>query len=59
MQYTDVFRCNIVDVCDNTDTIEVIGHPNKINAFIKLLKNYGIKKIARTGPTAVSRGMSV
>ena len=37
MHYTDVFRCNIVDVCDNTVTIEVIGHPNKINAFIKLL----------------------
>ncbi len=55
-QYTDVFRCNIVDVCDNSVTIEVIGHPNKINAFIKLLKHYGIKKIARTGPTAVARG---
>ena len=38
-QYTDVFRCNIVDVCDNSVTIEVIGHPNKINAFIKLLKH--------------------
>ncbi len=58
MQYTEVFRCNIVDVCDNAITLEVIGHPNKINALIKLLKNYGIKKIARTGPTAVSRGSS-
>ncbi len=56
MQYTDIFRGNIIDVSDHNVTIEVTGHPNKIEALIKLLKNYGIRKIARTGPTALSRG---
>ena len=56
MQYTNIFRGKIIDVCDNNVTIEITGDPEKINALIKLLKGFGILKIARTGPTAVSRG---
>ena len=29
----------------------------KINAFISLVESYGIKRIARTGLTAMSRGV--
>lgn len=56
MQYANIFRGKIIDVCDNTITIEMTGDPEKINALISLLKPFGIKKIARTGPTAVERG---
>lgn len=58
MQYVNIFRGKIIDVCDNNVTIEITGAPSKIDALIRLLKGYGIKKIARTGPTAVSRGLT-
>ena len=56
MQYTNIFRANIVEVCEKTLTIELTGDIEKLNAFISLLQPYGIKKISRTGLTAISRG---
>jgi len=58
IQYTNIFRGKIIDVATTTLTIEITGDPEKINALISLLKGFGIKKIARTGPTAISRGPS-
>jgi len=58
IQYTNIFRGKIIDVATTTLTIEITGDPEKINALIALLKGFGIKKIARTGPTAISRGAS-
>ena len=46
----------IIDVCDDFITMEVTGNPEKIDSFLRLLKPFGIKKIARTGPTAIARG---
>ena len=56
IQYTDIFRANIIDVSDNNITIQVTGNPNKIDSFLRLVKPFGIIKIARTGPTAIARG---
>ena len=57
MQYTNIFRAKIVDVTEETLLIELTGDKQKINAFISLVENYGIKKIARTGLTAMARGV--
>ena len=57
MQYTNIFRANIVDVTEETLIIELTGDIEKIDAFISLLKGYGIKKISRTGLTAMARGV--
>lgn len=57
MQYANIFRAKIVDVTEETLIIELTGDMEKINAFISLLKGYGIKKISRTGLTAMSRGI--
>lgn len=57
MQYTNIFRAKIVDVTEETLIIEMTGDMEKINAFISLLEGYGIKKISRTGLTAMSRGV--
>lgn len=53
---TEVFRGHIVDVSPETLTIEITGGPNKIDAFISLMKTFGIIELARTGITALSRG---
>ena len=57
MQYTNIFRAKIVDISEETLNIELTGDMGKINAFISLIKGYGIKKISRTGLTAMARGV--
>ncbi|MBE6500766.1 MAG: acetolactate synthase small subunit [Methanobrevibacter thaueri] len=57
IQYTNIFRAKIVDVTDRTLLIEITGEKKKISAFISLIEGYGIKKIARTGLTAMARGV--
>ena len=56
IQYTNTFRAHIIDITTKTVTIEAVGKPTKIKALIDLLKPYGIKEIAKTGVTAITRG---
>jgi acetolactate synthase-1/3 small subunit len=56
MQYANIFRSRIVDVCPESITVEITGTPDKIDAFIDLMQDFGIKELARTGVTALSRG---
>lgn len=57
VQYVNIFRGHVIDVSPETLTIEMTGASNKIDALIDLVKGFGIKEIARTGPTAMSRGI--
>lgn len=57
IQYSNIFRGKIIDVSTDALIAKITGDPNKINAFISLLKPFGIKKISRTGPTAIERGI--
>lgn len=52
----DIFRAKIVDVTPDSVTTELTGNQEKIDAFIKLLGDYKILEIARTGITGLSRG---
>ena len=52
----NVFRVNIIDVSTNTLTVEMTGDKDKIDAFIELMKPYGILEIVRTGLTGIARG---
>lgn len=56
IQYANIFRGRIVDVSTETLTVEITGDTDKIDAFIELMTGFGIKELARTGPTAMSRG---
>lgn len=51
-----IFRCKIIDVSVDTLTIELTGDENKISALIKLMEEYGIEELVRTGVTALERG---
>lgn len=56
INYAEIFKGRVVDVSRKSMTVEVTGDPDKIDAFINILKPYGIKEIARTGITALPRG---
>ncbi len=49
------FRAQIIDTAKNVVTYQVVGHPEKIDAFIELIRPYGIKELTRTGATASVR----
>jgi len=51
-----IFRCKIVDISEDTLTIELTGDESKISALIKLMEKYGIREIVRTGIVALERG---
>jgi acetolactate synthase I/III small subunit len=52
----EVFRGRIIDVSTDCLTVEITGTPDKIDAFLNLMKTYGIIELARTGITALARG---
>lgn len=56
MSAVDVFRSKIVDYSPDALCIEITGESSKINAFIELVKPFGIMEICRTGLVALERG---
>ncbi len=56
INFVDVFRGRIIDVSFDALTVEITGTPDKIDAFLNLMKTFGILELARTGITALARG---
>ena len=52
----EMFRGRVVDVTHDTLMVEVSGTEGKIEAFIDLMRPYGILELARTGRIALVRG---
>ncbi|CAM3944746.1 acetolactate synthase small subunit [Mesobacillus thioparans] len=50
------FRASVIDVSKDSIIIQLTGETEKIEAFIDLIKPYGIRELARTGTTAFPRG---
>jgi len=55
----DIFRGRIIDVSDNTYTIELTGDTRKLDAFIKSLDQGTIIETVRTGASGIGRGNRV
>jgi len=55
LRLSEIFRGRIVDSGTTTFTIEVTGEEKKIEAFIELVKPFGIKEFVRTGKVAIAR----
>jgi acetolactate synthase-1/3 small subunit len=55
MQITDIFRAKIVDVQQDSVTVEVTGHQGKVEKLIELLRGFGILDLTRTGKVALPR----
>jgi acetolactate synthase-1/3 small subunit len=56
MEIADVFRVNVVDVTQGTLTLEASGKPEKLEALLGLLRDFGIVELSRTGRVALGRG---
>ena len=56
VSYANIFRGRIVDVSKNSIIVEITGDSSKIEAFFSLVSSFGVRELARTGVTAMSRG---
>jgi acetolactate synthase-1/3 small subunit len=52
----NLFRGRVADVARNSVVVELTGTEDKIEAFIDLVRPYGIRELARTGVIAMLRG---
>ena len=59
MQIVNIFRARIIDVSQRSMIIEVTGDEEKVEAIIQLLRQFGIKELARTGKVSMIRGARV
>ncbi|MGB6626648.1 MAG: acetolactate synthase small subunit, partial [Nitrososphaeraceae archaeon] len=57
--FAAIFRANILDIGKETIIVELTGTPDKIDAFKNLVDHYGITQLARTGVSALPRGVEV
>ena len=55
MTTVGIFRARILDVTSDVFLIEVTGSEDKVNAFIELMKQHGIREMVRTGTIAMTR----
>ena len=56
LQYVDIFRGRVIDVAPDSVTAEITGDSDKVDAYVELMRPFGVKEIARTGITALARG---
>lgn len=56
MNYCHAYRARIVDISPEEVIVEMLGKPEKIDAFLEIVKPMGVKELARTGVTAMARG---
>ena len=54
----DQFRAKGVDMSDTTTMFEMTGNQAKLDAFIRLMKDYGIVELVRTGISGLTRGFA-
>lgn len=57
-ELTSIFRGRIVDVAPDQVMIEISGQERKIEAFIDLMRPFGIVELVRTGRIAMVRSVN-
>ena len=56
IELADLFRGRVVDVGHQAIMVELSGEEDKLDAFVELVRPYGIRELARTGVIAMARG---
>ena len=59
LEIVQIFRSKVVDLSDNSITVEVTGDPGKILTIIQLLTPYKIIEIVRSGKISIERELGI
>jgi acetolactate synthase-1/3 small subunit len=52
----EIFRGNVVDISLTDMVVELSGPEAKVDAFVEMVRPYGIRELVRTGLVALARG---
>lgn len=58
LQTVDIFRGRVVDMGRSNITVELTGDREKIDAFVRTIRTYGLLELVRTGSIAIARSDS-
>ncbi len=56
MRLVDIFKAKVSDITKESMILQITGDVDKITAMLRLLEDYGIEEIVRTGMVALERG---
>jgi acetolactate synthase I/III small subunit len=56
LRTADIFRAKVVDTTLESFVFEITGAPDKVDAFVELMRPLGLTEVARTGVAAIARG---
>ncbi len=59
LELVQVFEGKIVDIGLKDIMVEIVGPEQKIDAFLNIVRPFGIKEMARTGRLALARGSAM
>jgi acetolactate synthase-1/3 small subunit len=59
VELSQIFRARVVDVSEDSLTLEVVGDPGKMVAIVQVLQKFGLREIARTGKISLIRESGV
>ena len=55
-EIASIYKAKIIDLSPDSMVFELIGKPEKLDAFLKMFADYTILELCRTGVTALERG---
>ncbi len=56
LKLVELSRGRVVDIADGSVIVEVTGTESEVDAFVALVRTYGIKELVRTGAVVMARG---
>ena len=56
LETAGLFRAKVVDVSNDSVSIEATGSADKLEALLRILEPFGIKELVKSGVVALSRG---
>lgn len=56
LRLSEAFRARVLDTTHTSFVFEITGAPDKIDAYIELMRPLGLVDVSRTGVAAISRG---
>ncbi len=59
LRLADAFRARVVDATTESFVFEMTGNPDKLDAFLALMRPLGLAEVSRTGVAAIARGTRV
>jgi acetolactate synthase I/III small subunit len=56
LEVVQLFKAKVVDVATDAVTIQIVGNPDKLADFMRMVEPYGVRELVQSGMVAIGRG---